>query len=423
VLLYSHVSSGLLCASLCYFFSNEPYSKIRWGGLAAPSAVPSSYTNANFHAARLSNSSSNAWIGSLEKTWTDQRAWAIDLALDAIGDQELSTAIEVERQSVMERENAPSTAGLTKTTVGKPVAVGGFLLTVDTAGAIVGLEDVRGNEWAGAGAALVWARYSLGTNAQMAKYRSVYCSGTIRSGDEHCGEATYGKPGQPRTEPLVANATVRSVWTGRNMLLVELVWDQQLHQEYGAPAATWLKLSTPADDTSDALDLDVVLVNKTATRMMESMFLTFKPDGVNSATAPCEWAMDKLGEWVTPLEVMKGGSGGISPIGSGIKCARRRVRQSRARSSSSSSSPTMDHMFVRSLDSGVVHWGNANQQANDMLPLATPIYSPPDVRTGAHFVLYDNLWNTNYVYWWPFQGKSMHENRLFRFRLEFAATP
>jgi hypothetical protein len=99
------------------------------------------------------------------------------------------------------------------------VTVGKFKLVVDMAEAISGLTDAAGREWAGRpGAALLWLHYSLGTNAQMAAYRDTYCAGNIRSGDVHCDEDTYGKPGLPRNQSVLANATMRSIWGGAGQL-------------------------------------------------------------------------------------------------------------------------------------------------------------------------------------------------------------
>jgi hypothetical protein len=366
-----------------------------WGGLARPDAAAAGFINRNFHRNRSIGTTSTNWIKSLEETWTDQRTWAVDMSIDSIGDPALRAAIESERASIAQKEQAaPATAGLTRAKVGSAVAVGKFRLTVDAAGAISGLTDAQGREWAGrAGAALLWLRYSLGTNAQMAAYRETYCAGNIRAGDTHCGEGTYGKPGLQRNESVLANATVLGVWSGPDELHVEVGWPAELHVEAGAPKSTWLKASAGADGTS--LELEVLLVNKTSTRQLESMFLTFAPDTPSSMRGSedavgeqCDWSMDKLGEWVDAKDIMKGGSGGISPVLSGVKCARTATEQ----------------MFVRSLDAGVVHWGSAGGvSGTDMLPVGgvtTPgshaywTQSEADVSTGAHFVLYDNLWNT-----------------------------
>ena len=264
---------------------------------------------------------------------------------------------------------------------------------MDAAGAISGLTDAQGREWAGrAGAALLWLRYSLGTNSQMAAYRETYCSGNIRAGDTHCGENTYGKPGLQRNESVLANATVIGVWSGPEELLVEVGWPTELHVEAGAPKSTWLKATAGVDAS---LDLEVLLVNKTSTRQLEAMFLTFAPDTPSSMSGAdadvgeqCHWEMDKLGEWVSATDIMKGGSGGISPVLSGVRCSRSATEQ----------------MFIRSLDAGVVHFGSAGGvSGTDMLPVGgvtTPgtheywTQSEADISTGAHFLLFDNIWNT-----------------------------
>ena len=355
-----------------------------WGGGGAgtykgntgPSKTPSNFINSNFHADRANASCS--WVKSLEQTWTDQRTWAVDMAIDAIGDTALRGAVQAERASVAQLEQAPpSTTGLKQVAVGSPVAVGKFTLFVDRNGAISEMKDTMGREWAGRpGAALLWLRYSLGTNAQMKTYRQTYCAGNIRKGDVHCDENTYGKPGLPRNDSVLANATVKAVFSGTDVLLVEVGWANALHVEAGAPASAWLKVSADGSDKA-SLGVELLLVNKTSTRQMEAMFLTFAPDtpnsmqqsrgtsggsagstgsaGGNSAGAgQCEWSMDKLGEWVAAKDIMKGGSGGVSSIGSGVMCTRSNDQ----------------HMFIRSLDVGVVHWGSSGgASGNDMLPV------------------------------------------------------
>jgi len=39
---------------------------------------------------------------------------------------------------------------------------------------------------------------------------------------------------------------------------------------------------------------------------------------------------------------------------------------------------------------------------------------------GSHFLLWDNYWNTNYVFWWPYDTRlgENHDNIRFRFAIE-----
>ena len=238
------------------------------------------------------------------------------MAIDSIGDAALRDAIDSERAVLEQLERGPpSTSGLTAVPVGSKVKVGQFTLTVDGNGAISELQDTLGRSWGGrAGAALLWLRYSLGTNAQMQTYRETYCAGNIRAGDVHCNEQTYGKPGLPRNTSVLANATVRGIWSNGDVLVVELAWARELHVEAGAPASSWLKITA----AGSALDVELLAVNKTSTRQMESMFLTLAPDTPTSMQQrgepqppQCDWFMDKLGEYVDATDIMLGGSGGV----------------------------------------------------------------------------------------------------------------
>jgi MFS family permease len=69
-------------------------------------------------------------------------------------------------------------------------------------------------------------------------------------------------------------------------------------------------------------------------------------------------------------------------------------------------------LFFTSKDAGLVVWGKPD-------PFPTPIHAQPDMGEGASFMLYDNIWNTNYVFWWPFEtpGKN-HANIGFRFGIK-----
>ena len=141
--------------------------------------------------------------------------------------------------------------------------------------------------------------------------------------------------------------------------------------------------------------MTLTLVNKTSTRFAEAAFLTFAPTQHPGGG----WAIDKLGEWVSPLSVADGGSQGLSLVNSGMlyTCG-----------------STCGMMFVRSLDAGVVKFG-------DLLPFPTPVHGGPDLRPGVHFLLHDNFWNTNYVFWWPYHTKSgvNQANLVYRFGVEF----
>ena len=53
-------------------------------------------------------------------------------------------------------------------------------------------------------------------------------------------------------------------------------------------------------------------------------------------------------------------------------------------------------VLLSRLDAAVVNFG-------ELTAYPSPVHSDPDtLNFGASFVLWDNLWGTNYIMWWPF---------------------
>ena len=99
--------------------------------------------------------------------------------------------------------------------------------------------------------------------------------------------------------------------------------------------------------------------------------------------------MDKLGEWVDPLDVVDGASRGLHAVSTGVEFRRAKSR-----------------LFFETLDAPIVRWDTP-------LPFPTPTKRQPDLGFGAAFLLHDNIWNTNYPFWYPWRAGD--ENLRFRF--------
>jgi hypothetical protein len=73
--------------------------------------------------------------------------------------------------------------------------------------------------------------------------------------------------------------------------------------------------------------------------------------------------------------------------------------------------PTTQAVFTTT-DAGIVAW-------DDPTPFPTPIHRQPDMGFGASFMLFDNIWNTNYINWWPFATPGVnYGNSTFRFGIK-----
>ena len=75
-----------------------------------------------------------------------------------------------------------------------------------------------------------------------------------------------------------------------------------MHEKYGAPQTFWIRYAV-SQDQNDTIEVRLILLNKTATRLPEAMWFTFD----TSAQDP-NWQHNILGEWEDPMDVQDGAS-------------------------------------------------------------------------------------------------------------------
>ena len=95
--------------------------------------------------------------------------------------------------------------------------------------------------------------------------------------------------------------------------------------------------------------------------------------------------IDKLGEWISPLEVLENGSRSLHGVGKGAKY-----------------SFSDADILLETLDAPLLALGQAT-----LLRFENQL---PDLSQGLHFNLYNNVWGTNFPMW--FEGSAQ-----FRFNL------
>lgn len=153
----------------------------------------------------------------------------------------------------------------------------------------------------------------------------------------------------------------------RTQLLIEVEFDPELHTSYGAPATAWINY-TVGGGSDRTIMVDISLLNKTATRLPEAMFLSFGPPG------KLDWSMQKLGSWLRPNETLDGGAKGLHAVADiGLRC---------------SADGGKRQLTVGSLDAALLHWGVPS-------PFPNPCFGPVDTTAGASYVLFNNMYNTN----------------------------
>ena len=132
-------------------------------------------------------------------------------------------------------------------------------------------------------------------------------------------------------------------------------------------------------------DIEILWDAKPASRIPEAAWFGFAPR-VDKASS---WMMHKMGQWISPLEVIKNGNRKLHAVGRGVRCNAGGART-----------------YIDSADAPLV------------APGAPSLYDfnngRPPLSRGMHFNLFNNIWGTNFPQW-------SDESALFRFSMKFDA--
>jgi hypothetical protein len=198
----------------------------------------------------------------------------------------------------------------------------------------------------------------------------------------------FTKPGIELAAPEHQRFFPRVVWAGRKQIgddqdiwLLNLEMPTESWQAYGAPRRLTLEIAFSRH--SPQVSFDLQWFEKTATRLPEASWFTFNPRVVD----PHSWRMDKLGEWISPMEVIRDGNRHLHGLGEGIRAAGPRHT-----------------VQIRSLDAPLAAPGEPS--------LLNFHNRQPNLRKGWHFNLHNNVWGTNFPMWYE-------DDARFRFVMEF----
>jgi hypothetical protein len=154
-----------------------------------------------------------------------------------------------------------------------------------------------------------------------------------------------------------------------------------------SPLPPPLEWDVPAAPQAAALNVSLSIYGKAPTRLLEGLFLRF------NASAPAAWAVDKLGSWVDPFDVVSGGNQHHHGTWAGVAATAAGGAQ----------------LVIGAPDSGIACFGPPT-----VFPTPTD-RGAVNASAGASFLLIDNLWSTNYPMWIPWVAGD--ENERWRFTL------
>lgn len=150
--------------------------------------------------------------------------------------------------------------------------------------------------------------------------------------------------------------------------LAELQFPAASVTDAGAPAVVWAHTVVPsgstartAADSAGMLNVTLLMYNKTATRLPESMAVVFNAVVTGASKAfqngtTLGWAMDKLGEWVSPNDVQSGGSQHLHAVTRGVRYSATPAPGKVA--PAGVGSPGVGGFELDSWDAGVVDWSS-----------------------------------------------------------------
>jgi hypothetical protein len=157
--------------------------------------------------------------------------------------------------------------------------------------------------------------------------------------------------------------------TASEAFLLELTMPEEASVHYGCPRRVSIVITLPVE--TGRIEFDVLWFDKPATRLPEALWFSFAPITPNNRG----WRMEKLGELISPLEVIRNGNRKLHAVGSGVYYHDKRGQLA---------IETLDAPLVAPGEPSLLDFNNRQ----------------PPLRKGMHFNLYNNVWGTNFPMWY-----------------------
>jgi hypothetical protein len=340
-----------------------------------------SYDRARFDAAR-----DRPNFRSFASSWAEQRDY-LDKALTALE----PTPLAEEARAALRRlePKRPDVTGMRPLAPGEVVSGAHVEIAVDPAtGAIAELADgATGHAWAGPRNLLALLRYQTFSQADYDRFRRQY--NINKRATSFWAVPDYTKPG------IAAAGAVSAWWLpqltrlyharydGGARMLAELALPAEASERFGAPRLVTLDYKLPDDEP--VIYVELQWFDKPACRLPEALWLSFAP----LSAEPRGWALEKLGQQIDPLGVVRGGNRRLHAV-AGVEYRR-----------------GDDYLRLDTLDAPLVAPGEP--------ALLDFTNRRPPLRHGVHVNLYNNVWGTNFPMWYD-------EDARFRFVLRFRAS-
>ncbi len=320
----------------------------------------------------------------LASSWTEQRAYA-QTALAALGDSDEFTEAsavlaQLEPQAVVTEGFQPVEDWHAH------LETRYFTLGVSEQGALIWLQEKQsGRIWATPEHPLALFFYELFSQREYERFFAQYIWNKAETAE--WAREDFTKPGidqdvdayqlwHPRLVNMQQRADNEAV-----SLVLQMEMPQESWQTYGAPRVVTLELTFP--HAEPMIEMTLQWFEKQANRLPEALWLSFSP----AETEQGRWSLHKMGQWISPLEVVSNGNRTLHAVERGVRYAE-----------------DGREVFFETLDAPLVAPGKPS--------LLNFPNQQPHMEKGIHFNLYNNVWGTNFPQWYEDDGR-------FRFVLRF----
>jgi hypothetical protein len=339
----------------------------------------------NYSAEKFNTARTKPNFRKFESSWVEKRAY-IQSAVNELEDTPFANSARNHLAAI--RPSPPDLSGWNQgIDAQQPVELAHYAAQFDTAtGALISLISPNSNrEWAGKDHPLGLVRYQTFSAEDYERFFHQYILPAEQKNS--WSREDFTKPGMEVADPPSRfwHPSVKDRYVKRSkeetQYLFHLIAEPPSSLEYGCPQDFYLQYTL--HQNLPAIDIDLQWFNKPACRLPEALWFTFHPRPSENA----EWKIEKLGEYISPLDVVENGNRHLHASGKDVICR-----------------DGTEELQIIALDSPLVAPGQPSllNFSNDQ----------PDMSKGMHFNLYNNVWGTNFPMWFE-------EDCRFRFGLQF----
>ena len=309
---------------------------------------------------------------SFASSWDEQRAY-IRSAVESLNATPLARDAEIALQAL--EPARPDLSGLALADPTTAFETAHWQLGFDPqTGALNQLrEAATGRRWASPGHKLALFRYETFSAADYSRFYERYVvhkrqvapwaiPDFTKPGIDACG-AVHGE-WQPQLEQLYHRCDASG-----HRFVVWMRLPEAPTRLYGCPRELALEVEAPNGEP--ALYLTLQWFGKQACRLPEAIWFSFSPRVASGG----RWQMDKLGQTISPLEVVRNGNRKLHAVGSGV-----------------SYHDAHGSLSIETLDAPLVAPGQPSLLSFDN--------RQPAISGGMHFLLFNNVWGTNFPMWY-----------------------